>query len=82
MAFFLARHNSRIPPLCMVAGSVGAVSREDREKAKRVCYGIIYGLTAYGLAQQQGTNLSTSSAQVGPGDQRRRGRAWRGCVYV
>ncbi|GAB4813275.1 hypothetical protein N2152v2_000321 [Parachlorella kessleri] len=53
-----------IASMWLGSGSVGAVSKQDREKAKRVCYGIIYGLTAWGLAQQQGTNLTKSSAQA------------------
>ncbi len=31
------------------------------------CFLLRYGLTAWGLAQQQGTNLTKSSAQVGQG---------------
>lgn len=33
-------------------GPDGRAGREDRERAKRVTYGIIYGLTPYGLAAQ------------------------------
>lgn len=27
------------------------MSKEDRDKAKRITYGLIYGLSAFGLAQ-------------------------------
>ena len=30
-----------------------AVSHEDREKAKRVTYGIVYGISAVGLSAQR-----------------------------
>jgi hypothetical protein len=42
------------------------VSREDREKAKRVAYGLCYGQTAWGLAQGSGAlGISVAAAQVG-----------------
>ena len=53
-------------PSCAPAGDVRAVSREDREKAKRVAYGICYGQTAWGLAQGSGAlGISVAAAQVG-----------------
>jgi DNA polymerase I-like protein with 3'-5' exonuclease and polymerase domains len=44
------------------APSIDDVSDRDREKAKRIVYGLIYGLSAYGLAQQLGCTVS--QAQV------------------
>jgi DNA polymerase I-like protein with 3'-5' exonuclease and polymerase domains len=47
------------------SGDVEHVSKEQREKAKRVTYGIIYGLTPYGLAQGSGAlGISVQAAQV------------------
>lgn len=40
------------------------VSPEQRERAKRVVYGIIYGLTSYGLSQQLADRTSPSAAQA------------------
>jgi len=36
----------------VLAGSSTSVTPQMRERAKRVTYGIVYGLSAFGLAQQ------------------------------
>lgn len=47
------------------ATPLAAVSEEQREKAKRVCYAILYGTTAWGLAQGPAAlGISVSAAQV------------------
>jgi DNA polymerase-1 len=43
------------------------VSPEERERAKRVVYGIVYGLTPYGLAQQlveQGVTTTAAQSMI------------------
>lgn len=56
------------------------VSPEEREQAKRVVYGIVYGQTAYGLAQQLSDQVVSTAAAQGmidsflarfPGEQQR-----------
>lgn len=50
--------------LCCPA-AVPQVSPEAREQAKRVVYGIVYGQTAFGLAQQLADQgVSTAAAQA------------------
>lgn len=46
------------------AGYPQEVSPQERERAKRVVYGIVYGLTPFGLAQQLADQgVSTAGAQ-------------------
>lgn len=39
---------------CVTKGDVGGVTKEERDLAKRIVYGIIYGQTPFGLQQQIG----------------------------
>jgi DNA polymerase I-like protein with 3'-5' exonuclease and polymerase domains len=48
----------------MLCAGVPQVSPEERERAKRVVYGIVYGQTPWGLAQQLADqSISTAAAQ-------------------
>lgn len=49
--------------LCVLRAGVPQVSPEERERAKRVVYGIVYGQTPWGLAQQLEQGVSTAAAQ-------------------
>lgn len=60
------------------AADVASVSKEEREKAKRVTYALIYGSTAWGLAQGAGgLSISVAAAQVGLHGAARHGCSWR-----
>jgi DNA polymerase-1 len=51
--------------LCCPAAAPPQVSSEARERAKRVVYGIVYGQTSFGLAQQLADQgVSTGAAQA------------------
>lgn len=49
----------------MAGAEAGPVTRDERAKAKTVTYGIIYGLTAAGLANgSAGLGISVESART------------------
>ena len=44
------------------ASSAGEVTHDQRERAKAVCYGLAYGMEAYGLARRFGTSVGEAKA--------------------
>lgn len=48
-----------------MAAAAPQVSPQERDRAKRVVYGIVYGQTPYGLAQQLADQGVTTAAAQG-----------------